>query len=68
MDNVAFHKRSDRLDAIHEKGFICEFLPLYSLGLNPIEKKWVHVKSMRKTKRCELDELFTEHLDYANLY
>ncbi len=27
MDNAAFHKPSDMLDAIHEKGFICEFLP-----------------------------------------
>ena len=68
MDNASFHKRSDMLDAIKEYGFTCEFLPPYSPDLNPIEKKWAHVKSIRRTKRCELDELFSEHIDYANLY
>lgn len=68
MDNASFHKRSDMLDAINEYGFTCEFLPPYSPDLNPIEQKWAHVKSIRRAKRCELDELFSEHLDYANLY
>ncbi|WP_353651679.1 hypothetical protein [Pseudoalteromonas sp. NBT06-2] len=46
----------------------CEFLPPYNPDLNPIEQKWAHVKSIRRTKCCELDELFFELLDYAILY
>ena len=68
MDNASFHKRSDMLDAIEEYGLTCEFLPPYSPDLNPIEKKWAHVKSIRRAKRCELDKLFSDHIDYANLY
>lgn len=40
----------------------------YSPDLNSIEQKWTHVKSIRRTKRCELDALFSEHLDYVILY
>ncbi len=36
--------------------------------LIPIEKKWAQVKSIRRAKRCSLDELFSEHIPYANLF
>jgi transposase len=68
MDNASFHKRSDMIEAIDEGGLICDFLPPYSPDLNPIEKKWAQVKSIRRKKRCSLDELFSEYTDYANLY
>ena len=68
MDNASFHKRSDMIEAIDKEGFICDFLPPYSPDLNPIEKNWAQVKSIRRKKRCSLDELFSERTDYANLY
>ncbi|MCL1123995.1 transposase [Shewanella surugensis] len=67
MDNATFHKRSDMLEAITARGCIAEFLPPYSPDLNPIEKKWAQVKSVRRKLRCSIDELFTEHVDYRNL-
>lgn len=68
MDNATFHKRDDMLNAIRDDGCIAEFLPPYSPDLNPIEKKWAQAKSIRRKLRCSIDELFTEHLDYRNLY
>jgi len=55
-------------DAINEHGGTLECLPAYSPDLNPIEKKWGKVKSIRRAKRCNLDELFSEHIPYANLF
>ena len=68
MDNASFHKRQDMITAINESGCIVEFLPPYSPDLNPIEKKWAQAKAIRKQYRCTVDELFSVHLDYANLY
>ena len=68
MDNASFHKRDDMFDAINQHGCTVEFLPPYSPDLNPIEKKWAQVKAIRRAKRCSLDELFSEHIPYANLY
>ena len=68
MDNATFHKRSDMLEAITNAGCIPEFLPPYSPDLNPIEKKWAQAKSIRRKHRCTIDELFTDHLDYRNLF
>ena len=59
---------SDMFDAINQHGCTVEFLPPYSPDLNPIEKKWAQVKAIRRAKRCSLDELFSEHIPYANLY
>ena len=67
MDNASFHKREDTLKAIEMRQCITEFLPPYSPDLNPIEKKWAQAKSIRRKERCDIDELFKEHLDYANL-
>ena len=68
MDNASFHKRTDMIDAIKERGCIAEFLPPYSPDLNPIEHKWAQVKYIRRRERCSIDELFTEHVNYVNLY
>ncbi|MGJ3494312.1 transposase, partial [Piscirickettsia salmonis] len=67
MDNATFHKRSDITQAIQERGHILEYLPPYSPDLNPIEQKWAQAKSIRRKYRCSTDELFSKHLDYANL-
>ena len=64
MDNATFHKRLDMIEAIEEHGCIVEFLPAYSPDLNPIEHKWAQAKSIRKSRHCSVDELFSS---YANL-
>lgn len=58
MDNASFHKRSDMIGALEEKGHTAEFLPPYSPDLNPIEKKWAQVKAIRRQLRCDPFELF----------
>jgi len=68
MDNATFHKRNDMIEAIESRGCIPLFLPPYSPDLNPIEKKWAQIKSIRRKLRCQLDELFKEHLCYATLF
>lgn len=68
MDNASFHKRNDMIEAIKAHQCLVEFLPPYSPDLNPIEKKWAQVKSVRRKERCSIDELFTDHVNYANLY
>ena len=68
MDNASFHKRGDMFDAFNKHGCTLEFLPPYSPDLNPIEKKWAQVKSIRRAKRCSLDELFSEQISYADLF
>lgn len=68
MDNASFHKRNDMLEEIQKYGCTLEFLPPYSPDLNPIEKKWAQVKSIRRKLRCSIEELFSQHLEYRNLY
>ena len=46
MDNASLHKRVQRL--LNRHGHRPLFLPPYSPGLNPIEKKWVQVKFLRQ--------------------
>lgn len=62
MDNATFHKRSDILMAIKDKGCILEFLPPYSPDLNPIEKKWAQAKSLRKNFNCSINTLFIDYI------
>ena len=62
MDNASFHKRNDTVKAIKDSNCILEFLPPYSPDLNPIEHKWAQAKSIRRKKRCSVNELFTEHI------
>jgi len=68
MDNASFHKRADILQAIDDHDCILEFLPPYSPDLNPIEHKWAQAKASRRKNRCDVDELFSKHMDYAKLY
>ena len=68
MVNARFHTREDIVEVIRAQEFILEFLPAYSPDLNPIEHKWVEVKATRRRERCGIDELFKEHVSYANLY
>ena len=65
MDNTSFHKRKDIQDTIEQAGHIVEYLPPYSPDLNPIEKKWAHIKSIRRKKRCSVDELFNHHVEIS---
>lgn len=58
MDNAAFHKRQDIRDAILKAGHILEFLPRYSPDLNPIEHKWAHAKSIRKSSQLSVTQIF----------
>ena len=58
MDNASFHKRQDIQQTITQAGHILAFLPPYSPDLNPIEKKWAQAKSIRRQKRCSVDDLF----------
>ena len=67
MDNATFHKRADMIQAIESEGHILEYLPPYSPDLNPIEKKWAQAKAIRRQNRCNVEELFSKYLDYANL-
>ncbi|PCS24237.1 transposase [Candidatus Enterovibrio escicola] len=40
------------LEAIEARGCTLEWLPPYSLDLNPIEHKWADVKSIRRKECC----------------
>jgi transposase len=61
MDNAAFHKRSDIQSQIENAGFILKYLPPYSPDLNPIEHKWAHSKTLRKSLQCSTYDLFALH-------
>ena len=67
MDNASFHKRQDMVTAINHAGCVLEFLPPYSPDLNPIEKKWAQAKAIRKRERCDVDTLFSVHMNYDKL-
>ena len=58
MDNAAFHKRADMLEALEQAGHILLYLPPYSPDLNPIEKKWAYTKARRRQHRCTVLDLF----------
>ncbi|WP_445286138.1 transposase [Xenorhabdus sp. KJ12.1] len=65
MDNASFHKRHDTIKAVADHGCLLEWLPPYSLDLNPIEPKWAEVKAIRRRERCSIDELFMTYIKYA---
>lgn len=58
MDNATFHKQTEMQDALTTAGHTLLYLPPYSPDLNPIEKKWAHVKALRRKIGCSLDALF----------
>lgn len=66
MDNASFHKRADMVQAIREAGHIPLYLPPYSPDLTPIEPKWAQVKAVRRKKRCNIYDLFSNQ-EYAVL-
>ena len=61
MDSATFHKRQDTQEVIEKKGFILEYLPLYSPDLNPIKQKWAQAKAIRRRNNCSILELFRDH-------
>ena len=67
LDNASFHRRTDILQAADEAGHLIEFLPTYSPDLNPIEHKWAEKKAHRRRYRCDVETLFSEYTEYANL-
>ena len=60
LDNASFHRRWDIQAAIINAGHTLLFQPPYSPDLNPIEHKWAQLKSIRRKKRCSVDELFEQ--------
>ena len=62
MDNATFHKGKKLIELIKSAGHYIVWLPKYSPDLNPIEKMWSRVKSIRKKFRVkDIDELFKIH-------
>ena len=61
LDNATFHKRLDTQKALIQAGHALEYLPPYSPDLNPIEHKWAHAKSIRRTQACSIDDLFCHY-------
>lgn len=68
LDNATFHKRQDIQDAIRKAGHTLEYLPPYSPDLNPIEHKWAQAKSIRRKERCDVEDLFKQHLKMQPYY
>jgi len=60
MDNASFHKSKVMQEKIMKAGHILEYLPPYSPDLNPIEKKWAQIKSIRRKERCSINDLFSK--------
>jgi transposase len=58
IDNAAFHKRADIQSVIRNAGHTLEYLPAYSPDLNPVERKWAHLKSIRKQTAATIQDLF----------
>ncbi|WP_394357254.1 IS630 family transposase [Acinetobacter chinensis] len=64
MDNAAFHKGKRLQELVSCSGHYIVWLPKYSPDLNPIEKMWSRVKSIRNKFRIKnIDELFKKYCD-----
>lgn len=61
MDNASFHNGTDMRSAIARAGHTLLYLPPYSPDLNEIEKKWAHIKHIRRSKGCSVNELFQHY-------
>ena len=62
MDNASFHKSKSLAELVQQAGHYIVWLPKYSPDLNPIEKMWARVKSIRKKfKVKDIDLLFKEY-------
>ena len=60
LDNASFHKGNLMQKAIAEAGHILLYLPPYSPDLNPIEHKWAQAKSIRRKRKCSIQQLFAK--------
>ncbi len=58
MDNATFHRRADTIEIIARAGHSLEYLPPYSLDLNPTEHKWAQAKARRRKTGVTVGELF----------
>ena len=64
MDNATFHKGKRLQELVLNAGHYIVWLPKYSPDLNPIEKMWSRVKSIRNKFRVkDIDELFKKYCD-----
>ena len=64
MDNATFHKGKRLQELLQKAGHYLVWLPKYSPDLNPIEKMWAQVKSVRKKFRVkDIDILFKDYCD-----
>lgn len=61
LDNASFHKRQDIKDSITSQKHTLLYLPPYSPDLNPIEKKWAQLKSIRRNLKISFDQLYECH-------
>ena len=71
MDNASFHKTARTKEIIEEAGCILVYLPTYSPDLNPIEKKWAHIKArIRKFRKKyeSLEEALDDQLSMNNSF
>jgi transposase len=58
LDNATFHKKLDLQAQLQKASVTLEYLAPYSPDLNPIEKKWAHLKSIRRKLQCSVNSLF----------
>ena len=64
MDNATFHKGKRLQELVRCAGHYIMWLPKYSPDLNPIEKMWSRIKSIRNKFRVkDIDELFKKYCD-----
>ena len=57
-------KRQDTFHAIETAEFSLEYLPPYSLQLDPIEKLWTQAKAIRRRTQCSVETLFCRFRHY----
>ena len=67
MDNASFHKSQRTKELIENAGHQLLYLPPYSPDLNPIEKKWSHVKTKVKNIKDNF-KTFEDCLDFVLCY
>jgi len=58
MNNAPFHKSADMVKALVSAGHTLLYLSPYSPDLNPIEKKWTQVKTIRRKMGRSVEALF----------
>jgi transposase len=62
MDNAPFHKQAEKQDALVTAGHTLLYLNPYLSDLNPIKKKWAHLKSLRCKLSCSVENSFQKLL------